>query len=174
MKTPVSPQLNIIIPAFRAHSQTFLMLLEGISEEDALRRVNGVTNHLFWMAGNFVNARYGIGNLLGMVEKDPFEHLFYMGKALDESLPYPTLDELKKSFYEVSPGVIERLLNASDDFLGSAFPTDMGISFIPEDVLNMVGMLIGREDYLSGQMGLMRRILGYSSPSYRFDYPIEF
>jgi hypothetical protein len=34
MDTPKSKKLEIIIPAYRAHSQTFLLVLEGISEED--------------------------------------------------------------------------------------------------------------------------------------------
>ena len=54
MDTPKSKKLEVIIPAYRMHSQNFLNALDGISEEDALKRIEGKTNHIVWMAGNFV------------------------------------------------------------------------------------------------------------------------
>ena len=39
MDTPQSTKLDIIIPAFRGHSQNFLMALDQISEGDALKRI---------------------------------------------------------------------------------------------------------------------------------------
>lgn len=41
MDKPTSDKLDIVIPAFRAHSQTFVMVLDGISEEDAKKRIDG-------------------------------------------------------------------------------------------------------------------------------------
>lgn len=43
---PKSHKIDIIIPAFRGHSQSFLLLIDGISEEDALKRIEGNTNHI--------------------------------------------------------------------------------------------------------------------------------
>ncbi|CEJ68889.1 hypothetical protein BN1195_01180 [Chryseobacterium oranimense G311] len=51
MDTPKSKKLEVIIPAYRMHSQSFLNALEGVSEEDALKRIEGKTNHIVWMAG---------------------------------------------------------------------------------------------------------------------------
>jgi hypothetical protein len=48
-------------PAYRMHTQSFVNVLDGISEEDALKRIENKTNHIVWMAGNFVNMRYGLG-----------------------------------------------------------------------------------------------------------------
>lgn len=174
MDVSASKQLNIVIPAFRWHSQSFLMLVEGISEEDALRRINGVTNHLIWMVGNFLNFRYLMGNVLGLKAEDPFNDLFFQGKTLDDSIKYPTLSELKASFYDISPRVYQHLLSATDDQLEQDFPMEMNISFLSENVLNAVGMCIGREDQLCGQMALMRRILGYPGVSYQVDESLSF
>jgi len=55
MDTAKSAQLNVIIPAYRMHTQTFINVLDGISEKDALKRIENRTNHLVWMAGNYVN-----------------------------------------------------------------------------------------------------------------------
>jgi hypothetical protein len=50
----------------------------------------------------------------------------------------------------------------------------MGIPFIKEDKLNFVGMSIGREDYLLGQMALIRRVLDYPSMKYDVDESIGY
>lgn len=172
--TPKSTKLDIIIPAFRMHSQSFFNALDGISEEGALERNNGQTNHVVWMAGNLVNCRYWCAELLGMDEKDPNEKLFKEGRALDENLDYPTLEELKKNFKEISPKVYQKLLAATDDQLSSKYSFGMNIPFVPETVLHMIGMCIGREDYLLGQIGLMRKLIGLKGMSYEMTQDIAY
>ncbi len=174
MDTPQSTKLDIVIPAFRGHSQNFLMALDQISEGDALKRIEGKTNHIIWMAGNFLDMRYAMGNVLGLNEEFEFKDYFFQGKTLDENLDYPTLKQLKESFHKISPLVYRKLLEVSDAYLDKAFPMGMNIDFFPETVLNFVGMCIGREDYLCGQIGLMRRILGYEGMKYDFDENMKY
>lgn len=174
MDTPLSPQLNVIIPAYRMHTQTFINALEGISEEDALKRIEGRTNHVVWMAGNFVNMRYGLADALGIDEKDPFDDLFFQGRALDTTFNYPTLKELKANFHNISPVVYDALLKLTDARLQEQIPMGMNVSFYPETLLNLIGMCIGRADYLCGQIGLMRRVLNYPGMKYDVDDQIKY
>ena len=174
MDNPVSDQLNIVIPAYHWHSQNFLMALDGIAEEDALKRVDGRTNHIVWMAGNFVNARYWLGAALGLKEQDPNSDLFSEAKALNESFTYPSLKALKENFHTISPLVYKKLLEVRDEELAKLFPMGMNVSFSPETILNFIGMCTGREDYLCGQMGLMRRILNYPGIKYEVDEKMEY
>lgn len=166
MDKPTSKKLDIIIPAYRMHSQNFTNVLDGITEEISLKRIDNKTNHVLWMTGNLVNCRYWIGNLLGVKDKDPNETLFKEGRALSESLDYPTLEALRKNFADISPKTYQKLLSATDEQLEEAYSFGMDISFIEENVLNMIGMCIGREDYLLGQIGLMRKLLGLKGMSY--------
>ena len=166
MDTPKSKKMEVIIPAYRMHSQSFMNVLDGISEEDALKRIENKINHIVWMAGNFVNMRYGLGWVLGIQEEDPYSDLFFQGKALDESFKYPTLTELKDNFHAISSKVYQRLLEVTDEELEEMFEIGMNIPFVKETKLNFAGMCIGREDYLCGQMGLMRRILNYPGMKY--------
>lgn len=169
-----SKKLEVIIPAYRWHSQSFVQLLEGISEEDAIKRVDGRTNHIIWIVGNFVNMRYSLAWILGLEEPDPYSDLFFQGKALNEEYNYPTLQQLKDSFHTISPKAYEKLLQATDKQLNTIFEMGMASSFYEETVLNFVGMCIGREDYLSGQLALMRRILNYPSMSYEIDETLKY
>lgn len=174
MDTASSRKLDIIIPAYRMHSQSFKNVLDGITEEAALKRIDNKTNHVVWMTGNLVNCRYWIGNLLGIEDKDPSEELFKEGRALDENLDYPTLEELRKNFAAISPKVYQKLLTATDEQLEEAISFGMNASFLSENVLNMIGMCIGREDYLFGQIGLMRKLLDLKGMSYDIDENIKY
>lgn len=174
MNTPQSKTLEIIIPAYRMHTQSFNNALEGVDENKALERVNGNTNHIVWMAGNLVNSRYWLANILGIEEKDPHEELFKDAKALDESFSYPTLETLKEEWHKISPALYQKLLSVTDEELNEPYTFGMNVSFVKENKLNMAGMCIGREDYLFGQIGLMRRILGYKGMSYNVDEKISY
>lgn len=166
MDLPKSVKLEIVIPAYRMHSQTFINVLDGISEEQATVRIQEKTNHIIWMVGNFVNMRYSLGWVLGLREEDPYSELFFQGKALDASKDYPSLADLIKSFHHISPLVYQQLLDTTDEDLAELFPMGMKVDFLPEDKLNFVGMCIDREDYLMGQLGLMRKLLGYDAMKY--------
>ena len=174
MDTPKSKKIDIIIPAFRGHSQAFLLVLDGISEEDALKRIENKTNHIIWMVGNFLDMRFAMGNVLGLNEEFEFKDFFFQGKTLDENLQYPSLKQLKEAFHKISPLVYNQLLTTTDEDLDKAFPMGMNIDFFPENVINFVGMCIGREDYLTGQIGLMRKILGYEGMKYDFDKNMKY
>lgn len=174
MDIPTSKKLEVVIPAYRMHSQSFKNALDGISEEAALKRIDNQTNHILWMAGNLVNGRYWLANILGIEDKDPNEALFKDARALDDSLDYPELETLKKNFAEISPKLYQKLLSATDEELGRPFPFDMNVSFIEDNVLNMAGMCIGREDYLLGQISLMRKMLGMKGMSYDVDPSIHY
>lgn len=169
MDTPKSKKIEVITPAYRMHSQSFMNVLDGISEEDALKRIENKTNHIVWMAGNFVNMRYSLGWVLGLKDEDPYSELFFQGKTLDETKKYPDLAELKKNFHDISAKVYQRLLEVTDDELEEIFEIGMNIPYIKETKLNFAGMCIGREDYLCGQIGLMRRILDYPGMKYDVD-----
>jgi len=173
MKTK-SAALQIIIPQFRMHTQLFDNVLHGISDTDASSRINGKTNHITWMAGNLVNARYWLGNLLGIEKEDPNSHLFKDAKALDPNADYPSLNALKSEWHVISPLVFEKLQNVTDEELSQPFSMGMNIDFVEENKFNMTGMAIDRESYLLGQLALMRRALGYDSMKYDFNKAINY
>src|SRR5690606_16881914 len=107
-------------------------------------------------------------------DTDPNEKLFFQGRALDENLSYPTLEELKQNFSEISPKVYQNLFTVTGEELDKPAPIGMEIPFVKENVLNMIGMCIGREDYLLGQIGLMRKLLGLPAMSYDFDENLSY
>jgi len=171
---PNSAWLEVILPLFRMHTQQFDNVLHGIKDEDTGIRIEGRTNHIIWMAGNLVNARYWLANVLGMDRKDPHEDLFSLGKALDPRAQYPDLDTLKKEWHTISPLVFRELQQITDDRLGEAYPFGMNVDFIQENRLNMIALSLDRESYLLGQLGFIRRILGYEGVKYDINKEINY
>lgn len=169
MDNPVAKSLEVIIPAYRMHSQTFNNMLLGVQEADAQKRIEDKTNHFAWMAGNLVNCRYWLAGILGLPEKDPNEDLFKDARALDVNAVYPTLYELKKEWHKISPLLYQKLLHMDEAELMQAYDFGMNISYVKENKLNMVGMCIDRESYLFGQLGLMRKLLNYEGVRYDVD-----
>ncbi len=166
MEKPAAKTLEIVIPGYRMHSQMFNNMLNGIRQEDAQKRIDDKTNHFAWMAGNLVNCRYWVANVLGVPGEDPNAAFFKDGKALDVNAQYPSLDELKTEWHKISPLLYHRLLSISEGELHEAHAFGMNIPYVEENKLNMVGMGIDRESYLFGQLGLMRRALGYDAVRY--------
>lgn len=166
--------LKIVIPAYRMRSQLFNNVLANINETDAKHRVNGRTNHILWMAGNLVNCRYWLGEALGLPYKDPHADLFSDAKALDENLNYPNLTALIGEWHKISPKLFDRLCNIIDDELLQPYSIGMETPFIEENYLNAIGMCLDREEYLFGQLGLMRRVLGYEAMKYDLDPSIKY
>src|SRR5690606_39238249 len=95
-------------------------------------------------------------------------------KALDPNAEYPSIDTLKKEWHKVSAPVYERLMSVTEKELDEAYPFGMNVGFVEENRLNMVGMAMDRESYLFGQLGLMRRILGYEGMKYDMDETIPY
>ncbi len=172
--SPSSKMLQLAIPIYRMQTQLFNNAIAGIKDEDAKKRLQERTNHILWMAGNMVNCRYWLANLLGIANKDPFGQFFENAKSLDTAAGYPSLQQLKKEWHAISPLLFAKLISISDEELQSPFDFGMKVSFIEENKLNMVGMCVDRVAYLLGQMGLMRKALGYDAMKYDLDEKIMY
>ena len=174
MEKPVAKTLSIVIPAYRMHSQMFNNMLDGIRQQDAQTRIDNKTNHFAWMAGNLVNCRYWLAEVLGLPEKDPNEDLFKDARALDPDARYPSLDDLKEQWHKISPVLYQKLIMVEEAELAQPYNFGMNISYVEENKLNMIGMGIDRESYLFGQLGLMRKLLNYGAVKYDRDDKLNY
>lgn len=175
MDKPNSKMLEMIISGFRMQTQMFDNMLNGVKEEDALRRIEGRTNHITWMVGNLVNCRYWLANVLGITDKDPHADLFENARSLDEKFHYPSLKELKDEWHKISPELYRRLLSLTEAELLQHYDFGMmKVDFIEENKLNLIGMAVDRQSYLYGQLGLMRKILGYEGVKYDINKELDY
>src|SRR5829696_4938062 len=85
-----------LLAQFKLQERLFNNVLDGLKEEDALKRINANTNHIAWLTGHLVSTRFMMAGLLGIQLQEPFPELFANGKGLQADAKYPTLDLLRK------------------------------------------------------------------------------
>lgn len=155
--------LYALIDLYDLHTKLFHNVIEGISDKDAINRLNTKANHPSWIAGSLVQGRYELSNSLGTQYRSTFQELFKDHKGIQDNAIYPPLSDFKKDWEKISPVLKNSLLNMTDEQLESIAPLKMeaevtfyeGITFI-----------IDREAYCIGQIGLYRRLLGYEAMKY--------
>ena len=159
---PTSNRLYALIDLFDLHTPFFDSVLEGISDEDSINRLNTKANHVAWLAGSLVQERYELANLLGLNLKSNADELFNDHKGIQENAIYPSLDSFKKDWKEISPVLKVQLLKATDqeldkvlEFTGMSFP-----------LYDMISFQMYREANCIGQIALWRRLLGYDAMKY--------
>lgn len=159
---PVSSRLYALIDLFDLHTPFFESALDGISDEDAVERLNTKANHMAWLAGSLVQERYELANLLGLDLKSKAHELFKDHKGIQENEIYPSLDAQKEDWREISPVLKAQLLKATDEELDKVlkFP---GMSF---PLYEMISFQMYREANCIGQIALWRRLLGYEAMKY--------
>jgi uncharacterized damage-inducible protein DinB len=153
-----------LLDILRLHTKLFNNVLEGIESEKETERVNGSTNHLRWLAAHIVSTRYFIGQMAGMEIEEPHFDIIGQGKALDESIDYPTLEESLKDWNAIAEKVEEGLQNASEETLGAKPPFEFPA--VDNTILGAISFMVHHEAYHLGQMGFIRKCQGNEAMKY--------
>ena len=155
---------DVLIGLYDFHSKLFNNVLVDISDKDANNRLGTKANHIAWIAGSLVQARYVLANVLGSDKKQTSDKLFENNKGIQDNITYPSLVEFKKDWENITPVLKDALVNISEDQLNGPDPFEMpGGEYTFFDTLTMC---IDRESYCIGQIGLYRRLLGYEAMKY--------
>lgn len=153
---------QLIEGQFEMQTRLFSNALENLGTDQTTRPTNS-TNHLAWLAGHLVSTRYMLLGLLGGTADEPHPELYAQGKAIDESLPYPTLEQSIADWNEVTPSFMEALSNVNEETLSAKapFPVPLG-----EKIGEVVAFFAHHEAYHIGQMGILRKYFGKEAMKY--------
>ena len=163
-KTEIKTSLDVIINLYDLHTQLYMNVIDGISDNDATNRMNTKANHIAWIAGSLVFERYELARLLGTELKPSTGELFRDHKGIQDNATYPTLSEYRKDWEKISEHLKNTILNLSEEQLEGPDPYEM-----PGEDYTLANSLIfaaHRESYCIGQIGLYRRLLGYEAMKY--------
>lgn len=149
--------LGPVASVLRMNTRLFEHCLEGITEADGLARPLGV-NSITFLFMHVVDARHYLAGLLGPDLDNPLAPYADVG-SIDEAGELPSLADLRTAWREVSDEVQRRVegltAGAAAAESPAAFPIDDGT------VRGAVAFLVQHESYHLGQIGLLRRQLGY-------------
>ncbi len=157
-----SNRMHGLVVLYDMHSTYFHSALEGISEEDAAKRLDTKANHIGWLAGSLIQERYELANIFGKDLKSAADELFKDHKGIQADVTYPSLASYKEDWDKISPILREALVNATDEELDKVL-TYPGMSF---PVYEMVSFDMYREANCIGQIALWRRLLNYEGIKY--------
>ena len=131
--------------------------VEGLSRDELLRAPQG-TNPMIWIWGHLTNARCGLAMMLG-VERERFhDQLFGRGAEIGANTEYPSEDEVRACWQQVSERLRDRYESLTAEELRRPSPR----SFPVEDksVAGTVNFLAFHEGYHCGQLAMLRKWLG--------------
>jgi hypothetical protein len=162
----IDSQLNLLITLYDAHTTYYTNVIDGISDKDTHNRLNTKANHIAWIAGSIVHARYDLAYAIGVdknsvTEDKSIYELFKDYQGIQDSASYPSLSKYRNAWNQITPVLKEQLMNLSDEQLHGPDPFNMPGEDI--DLLKAITYCIDRESYCIGQIGLYRRLLGYEA-----------
>lgn len=157
-----SNRMYAIITLYDMHTKYFHQALDGISEEDATKRLETKANHIKWLAGSLIQERYELAKIFGLDLKSDADELFKDHKGIQDDATYPTLRAYKADWDKIAPILRAELLNATDEKLDKVLEYP-GMSF---PVYEMVSFDMYREANCIGQIALWRRLLNYPAINY--------
>jgi uncharacterized damage-inducible protein DinB len=144
---------------FKVNHQIFLKAIDGIPEEQWLTVPDEDTNHLLWIAGHMVVARSSVPKMLGKPWSAPWEKLFVRGAKRMPREQYPSPAEIRQAWQEVDEKLNAALSEAKPEELSK--PSAQGAFSLDGTVAGAVGTLCLHETYHVGQVGYLRKRLGY-------------
>lgn len=161
---PVSNRMYGFLVLYDMHTKFYHSVLEGISNEDATKRLDTKANHIAWLAGSLLQERFELANLLGVDLKSSANELFKHHQGIKEDEKYPALSAYKEEWNTISPILREKLLNVTDEELDKVI--DFPVEQMSFPLFEMVSFNTYREANCIGQIALWRRLLGYEAMKY--------
>ena len=151
-----------IFELYDLHTDFFRRALEGISDEDAHKRLDTQANHIAWIAGSVVESRFMAARLLGLDIHHGAEDFFKDFQGLQDGVIYPSLAQYLADWDRVSPALRAKTLEVDTAWLDER--KNMG--GWEASNLEMINFSMYREANMIGQIALWRRLLGYPAMSY--------
>jgi hypothetical protein len=152
-------RLQAVRNVLEANAALFRRALEGIDQARGERRPNDHTNSMAFIACHVLDARFYLVKLAGHERTNPWQALFDAATDITTMKEYPPLYELRTEWDELHEATLLHLADMSSAELDAEspdrFPTDDG------SVLGALSFLAFHEAYHVGQMGLVRKYLGF-------------
>ena len=108
--TAAKTSMDVLISLYDFHTKLFYNVTVDISDKDADNRLGTKANHVAWLAGSLVHARYALANAVGIDSKQTSDRLFENNKGIMDDVTYPPLEEFKKDWKRISPVLKDALV----------------------------------------------------------------
>src|ERR1035438_1377570 len=157
---PVPSAIAISAVNYNMNADFLKKNVEGLTDEEWLRRPEGAANHILWIVGHLCWVRGMLLKRLGEDWSKPWFAHFGRGSKLDESAAYPTPEEARPEWDESIARLNAVLESVSEEAL--AAPSTQGPPSPDGKVSGVVNFLALHETYHIGQISYLRSWLGHA------------
>jgi len=155
MDNNLSKTATPITGLFQMQTAFFNKSIDGITLDDATKRINENINHIAWLTGHVISCRYMLCGMLGLQVSEPYPELFGNLKAIQDDKTYPSLLEMATVLPEITDQLITKLNSMTEeDFQKDAFGGKL---------IDIVLFFTYHEAYHIGQIGILRKAFGYDA-----------
>jgi len=155
----VDSRMQPVMGILELNAALFRKALEGVDQASSERRPNDHTNSLAFIACHALDARFYLMKLAGHERTNPWQALFDAATDISTMKEFPPLYEVLAEWDELHEATLEVLAEMTpaefDAESDARFPTD------DRSILGGIAFLAFHEAYHVGQMGLVRKYLGF-------------
>lgn len=157
----MDPVLSVVVDHLRVGDHLLKNALSGLSLEELHRRGGPDSSSMIWIAGHLALSRVRMLKVAGSDFDFLWSDLFAKGASIKAPSCYPEIEDVLSVWDEVGRRLRERLGQLEPSVLYSKSPH----SFPVEDksVRGSLAFFVYHESYHIGQMGYLRKVLGYES-----------
>ena len=155
----MSTDIQTTANQFKFNNGLFDKIVQGIPPEQWLTPPANDCNHLLWVTGHMTVVRAVALNILGAPWSAPWQNMFKRGVKRVSDGQYPPVAEVQNAWREVAGRLLATLPQASPELLTK--PVEKNRPSIDGTVGGTIGFLCLHESYHLGQMGFIRKMLGY-------------
>ena len=151
--------LSNVQSMFKANTDIINKAIADVSTDDWFRQPGDDSNHLLWVLGHVVVHRGRTLNFLGTDWDTSWASLFARGAQRTDDETYPSVEELRNAWSQVSADLSHALRNASPETLADASPR--GLPSFDGKLSGTVAFFAFHDTYHTGQISYLRKWLGY-------------
>ena len=144
---------------FKFNTDIINKAIAEVKDEDWFRTPGDDSNHLLWMLGHVVVHRGMVLTLLGADWNTSWAPMFARGAERVDSAQYPSPEEMRDAWSQISEQLKATLNESSAEKLGSSAPE--GMPSFDKTVSGSVAFFAFHDCYHTGQMSFLRKWLGY-------------
>lgn len=144
---------------YRANTDIISKAIADVRPEDWFRKPGDDSNHLMWLLGHVIVHRGLVLKNLGNQWDGSWEPLFKRGSERVDDAEYPSINEMRAAWSQISEQLKTALREAPEDVLSKPLPEELP-SF-DHKLSGLVAFLAFHDAYHTGQISFLRKWLGY-------------
>ena len=155
----MATDLTYIESMFKANTDIVNKAVADVGTGDWFRKPGDDSNHLMWVMGHLIVHRGVTLKVLGGQWDSSWAPLFARGAERVGDDEYPSSEEMKSAWQQVSADLVAAVRNAPADLLNT--DTAAGALSFDGKVSGSVALLAFHDTYHAGQVSYLRKWLGY-------------